>query len=137
MKISHVRQPRRSYLCGQACLAMALGLDLDAACKVMGHSRKTWTRDIVAALGPAAGSSRLSIARKDGSSLPDFCLVRARWGVTMCGHFAVHLDGDVYDPLLSGRVSLEGWLKWLAGADGRLTSFLPLVDVPEVMTGTS
>lgn len=138
MKITHLRQPRRSYVCGQACVAMVLGLpDVDSACRVIGHSRRTRTKDIVLALGPAALSSRLSPARRDGSNLPDFCLLRSRWGVTPGAHLSLYKGGQVFEPLLYGPVSLGGWLVWLSGDDGRLTSFLPLVEVPELMTGTS
>ncbi len=139
MKISHVRQPKGSYLCGQACLAMILGLDLDAACKVMGHSRRTWTREFVVALGPLAGGSRLTVVPSRSvlhSVLPPFCLIRARWGVELCGHFAVLADGEVYDPLLRGPVSLEGWLIWLKRHDGRVTSYMPILEPAKVMGAT-
>lgn len=115
---------------------MVLGLpDIDAACKIVGHSRKTWTKDIVRALGPVAGANRLSRARRDGSNLPDFCILRSRWGVTKCGHISVYKDGQVYEPLLYGPISLEGWLVWLNADHGRLTSYLPLVEVEELATG--
>jgi hypothetical protein len=44
----------------------------------------------------------------------------------------------VFEPLLYGPVSLEGWLTWLLNDHGRLTSFLPLAEPGlEVRTGTS
>ncbi len=136
MKITHLRQPRRSSVCGQTCVAMILGLpDIESACKIVGHSRRTQTKDIVRALGPASLSARLSPARKDGSNLPGHCLLRSRWGVTPGAHLSVYWDGDVYEPLLYGPVSLEGWLIWLSNDHGRLTSYLPLAG-PEVVTGT-
>jgi len=137
MKITHVRQPKGSYLCGQACLAKIHGISLDEACKVVGHSRKTWTRELVVALGPAAGDTRLSRAKRDGSNLPPYCLLHSRWGVTTCAHYAVLQDGLVFDPLLPGPILFKNWLSWLGGNDGRITSYLPLIERPEVMTGTS
>jgi hypothetical protein len=131
MKTLHVRQPKGSYLCGQACLAKIRGIDLGAACKVMGHSRKTWTKEMVAALGPAAGADRMVLTRRDGSGLPPYCLVRSRWGVTTCAHYAVLREGLVYDPLLPKPVALQVWLRWLNKNGGRVTSYLPLVEALE------
>jgi len=135
MKIQHIMQPRGSYVCAQSCIAMVKGLDLAAGCALVGHSRKTKTKELLAALGPMAGSDRLQRVGRDLPSFPAFCILRVRWGVTSCGHFVVVKDGIVYDPLRSRDTPFGPWLLWLGRNDGRITSFLPLIEDPLVLTG--
>jgi hypothetical protein len=45
MKI--ILQEKDSHYCGQACLAMLLGISLKAAFKLIGHSKETKTKELV------------------------------------------------------------------------------------------
>lgn len=119
-----VRQPEGSNLCGHACLAMVLGLDLDAACKQMGHKRKTYTRELVAALGDHADGTRLHPLKK-GTAIPLFCVLKVTWKRDH-GHFVVYKAPDVYDPEALTPVSFGLWRDWVARHGGRVTSFLRL-----------
>lgn len=123
--VTLVRQPEGSNLCAHACLAMVLGISLQDACDHMGHKRKTYTRELVNALGPAAGSKRLIVAKKL-EQIPETAILRIKWNDHVTGHFSLRVGPCVYDPLFQSRVTVDTWLALVRTDGARLTSFLPI-----------
>ena len=123
--MNHVQQPEGSNLCGHACLAMVLGIDLEAAKARLGHGRRTRTRELVAALGEHAEGARLRPLKKD-TELPDFALLKVTWAPNQ-GHFVVYAAPLVFDPSLPGSVTFKPYYQWWVDSHkGRVTSFLAL-----------
>ncbi len=118
MAVSLVRQPEGSSLCGQACVAMAAGVSLDRAIKMVGHSKGggTHTWEIVKALrklGLRCSDRCRRISRNRPEYPPKAILVVRKNGRGLY-HWVYCEDGVVYDPE-------EKWPRY----DGwRVTSFL-------------
>jgi hypothetical protein len=122
-----VLQPEGSSLCGQACVAMAAGVSLEAATKAVGHGKErgTYTREIIAALR-ALNISCADRCRRIGrvkSFLPPRGLIvisrpkkegRRRRSLF---HWMLVWDGVVYDP---GGCWPGGYVDW------RITSYLEI-----------
>jgi hypothetical protein len=94
---------------------MVAGIGLDAACKAVGHSHSTKTREIVQALrnlGLKCGCRLLRVGKR--RSVPRFGIVRKSFGRGVMGHWVVVWDGVVIDP---DRYSDGG---------GKITSFIEI-----------
>ena len=118
-----VLQEPESKVCGQACLAMILGVTLDEACELVGHRKGTKTRELVAVLraqGKPCGP-RLIPFRRWGlhphfRGLAKLSRGSGNW------HWVVIWDDVVYDPL-QGASSLSDFEQSLPEGQ-RLTSGL-------------
>ena len=118
-----VRQSPQSKVCGQACLAMLLGVTLLKACELVGHRKGTKTRELVAVLrahGKQCGS-RLVPFRRWGLHPRFKGLAKLSCGVSNW-HWVVVWDDFVYDPL-RGKSRLEDYERALP-TGYRLTSGL-------------
>lgn len=90
---------------------MILGISLDEACILVGHSHGTYTREIVKALGDRALDPKLQVLR---SKLPPKrAVLKAVQSVkgrkSPSSHWILKWDDKVLDPSLPGAISLEGW----------------------------
>jgi len=124
VSLNLVLQPYRSPLCGQSVVAMLLGVSLDKGCGLVGHRKKTRTREIVKALRSAGWivpDRRVVISSK---RLPtDPCLVNVQWTKDPTRrHWTVLWDGEIY---CSIGLPTE-WYKQHEGTAVKSMSFLPL-----------
>ena len=128
-KPTHIQQPEGSKVCGAACVAMALGLTLDAAIARIGHRRGVRNREIIAALGERAASAKAQLWRGP-ESLPPECIVRVK-GQKRRHHVALVAAGKVYDPAYTKLAPSVGeWLDHVVRRMGwRPVSFFPLQEV--------
>jgi len=129
MSLNLVLQPSGSPLCGQAVVAMLLGVSLDKGCELIGHKRKTRTYDIVKALKSARWSTpdrRITVGPK---RLPtDPCLVSVKWTKHPTRrHWVVLWNGEI---LCSIGLPTE-WYKQHEGTLVKSMSFLPLIPPTE------
>ena len=101
-----LKQPT-DYTCGQTSVAMVANVPVDYVRKIMkkGWNKKHWfgektsTKDLVRALRVLGVSSRRKLRRKkEGESLPNFCIIHLVETGVRWGHWAVHRGGRVYDP---------------------------------------
>ena len=96
----HVRQPIGSSLCGQACIATALDIPLDAGARLIGHRHGTKPKELAAVLHASGFScSGKRVRYRRGQKLPQ----RALLSVSHSGnrrrfHWVLLWDGWVYDP---------------------------------------
>jgi hypothetical protein len=94
-----VYQPKRSKLCGHACVAMVAGVSLAEAVLAIGHRRATKTSDLIPTLrklGVRCGD-QLRIAPPD-NTYTGTCIVQLRWPRRRNWHWVVIHDGALYDP---------------------------------------
>lgn len=98
--MKHIRQPEGSSLCGQCCVAMAAGVSLDRSIEVIGHSKGTWTPEIVRALrkfGVVCEEKCRRVSLK--SSIPERAMLSIKVAGSKGGiHWALVWDGLFYDP---------------------------------------
>ncbi len=131
--IRHVKQPRGSTLCGQACLAMLLGQTLDeVVCGMGGWRRPTTTRQLSRHLERygwrSAGRLRRLSPRTAWPETAIFKLVWKRGGrpVDRNWHWVLWAEGRFWDGRCSAsrtRAHIErGW----SGRTRELTSYLKL-----------
>lgn len=102
-----VRQPEGSSLCGQACVAMVAGVTLIEATAAIGHTRPTYTRDLVAALRSfgVQCEDRLKLVSRARPELPARAILSIRkfvekpnGGRKRYGHWMVIWYGHIFDP---------------------------------------
>lgn len=123
-----ILQPRRSSLCGQAVVAMLLGVSLDNACELVGHKRQTWTRDVVKALRSAGWKVPNKRVTIGPNKLPtDPCLVNIKWAKHPSRHWVVLWNEEIYCSL---GLPTE-WYKQYEGTLVKSMSFLPLTPPTE------
>ncbi len=110
--------------CGQACVAMILGVSFDEACALVGHPHRTRTKELRAVLTAHGYDSPLRMRRlRSGEDWPDLALARIRDGTRI--HWVVLAFGAMFDPAY-------GWSKsnpvrsWPDQGPDRITSVLPL-----------
>lgn len=102
-KFKHIRQPKDSLLCGQACLAMITKQSLEESIKHIGHSHGTITKELVKVLKKFKYKTPKKLLRL--SYIPKYAIAKiphknikgypknARgW------HWVVYWNGKRYDP---------------------------------------
>ena len=101
--MNQVKQPPGTPYCGQACVAMVLGLNLAQAVELVGTHRKSGTTilelaPVLRAHGVECSARLFRISERRG--LPPRAIVRMRskkkkgWG-----HWVLRWDGDIYCPV--------------------------------------
>jgi hypothetical protein len=126
--VKHIKQPKNSGLCGQACVAMALNITLDEACKLVGHSKRkgTKTKDLIRAINESPYSiktpdKRLRRIKKNGW-ISKRAIVKEKIGAFVLIWHWVYKDGcNIYDPSSDGAV---GFLQY--NGHENFTSFLEI-----------
>jgi hypothetical protein len=115
-----IRQPPKTALCGQCCVAMVAGVSLERATEAVGHGRTsgTDTREIIAALRKlglrcADRCRRISRARPE---YPQRAILVARRNDCRKYHWLLSWDGVIYDPE-DDWPQYNGW---------RITSYLEI-----------
>lgn len=95
-----ILQPRGSYKCTQACVAMVAGVSLKRSIQAFGleHATNLYAlRNALRRLGFTAAEKYASFGRKE-KRLPRTCILRLKWPKQKVGHCVVFHKGEVYDP---------------------------------------
>lgn len=120
MSVRLVRQPEGTSLCGQACVAMAAGVSLDRAIRVVGHSkpRGTHTWEVVKALRNlgVSCSDRCRRISRNRPEYPSKAILVVRQNGNRLYHWVYYEEGVFYDPE-DRWPRYDGW---------RVTSFLEI-----------
>ena len=132
MKLWHISQPYGSSLCGQACVAMVLGIRLNMAIGLIGHDHGTKPKELAEALclnGVHCMNYRVRYSVEKG--LPPRALLavsstnrRRRY------HWVLLWDDWIYDPANTCPCSLQSFLECFDGKSYRpgVTSYVALED---------
>lgn len=116
--MKYVRQPPKSKVCGQACVAMAAGYDLQGGIDLVGHAHGTWGTDLRRGLDKAGISHSQRMIRGeppvDANAILFFKHPSGRRR-----HWVLWHNGKYYDPHAGVFRELPNWLK-----HSRLTSHL-------------
>lgn len=118
----HIQQPEGSSLCGHACVAMALGIELAEAVKLIGHKKGVHNHEVIRALGHRAATRRSCPPTK----LADPCIIRVK-GNKHRHHLVLYQDEMVYDPAYSAPApSFVEWENFVKAIGWRIVSVFPL-----------
>lgn len=96
MDISYIHEPT-DLQCGQAVLAMILGVTPQSICQRLGNDRETTLKEMKAVLREAGffvSDKRVQVA--DKSELPQFCMLSLE--TPRCWHWSLYFNGTFYDP---------------------------------------
>lgn len=110
MNITPLKQPPRSRLCGQTCVAMLAGISLAESVKIFGHRHGTKVTDLHQALKTLHihSDSVLRIVQ-DGQAMPQTFIAQVKSANRKRGwHWVLVHDGCLYDPAfvpLDGRIN--------------------------------
>lgn len=96
MKIEYIKEPT-DLQCGQAVLAMVLGMKVSQVTEFLGNDRETTLKEMKYALkthGVEISDERKQAFSKD--ELPVLCLLSLE--TPRCWHWSLYCDGVFYDP---------------------------------------
>ena len=96
MTIKYIHEPT-DLQCGQAVLAMALGMECAEIVELLGNDRETTLKemkDTFRRFGMKISDERVPVT--DKSQLPPFCLLSLE--TPRCWHWSLYCDGTFYDP---------------------------------------
>ena len=95
-EIKYIREPT-DLQCGQAVLAMILGVTPESVCRLLGNDRETTLKEMKYVLGLnglETSPQRMEAASKE--ELPPFCILSLE--TPRCWHWSLYADGIFYDP---------------------------------------
>jgi hypothetical protein len=98
----HIKQPKESSLCGQACVAMILGCDLRVAQKLVGRNGATRTSHLVRALRLASVEVADKLKPWCGGALPFTAILRIKFRKRVLGHWVLKHGDQIFDPMKEG-----------------------------------
>ncbi len=113
-----VKQPLDSNLCGQACVAMLLGINLEDAINIIKKRGLTSFRNLAPALRTTyrIHYTRLKVIRH--SVLPEICIIKVTWK-RGGSHWIVKYKSQIYDPV-RGQIPIQQYKGLICG---RMTSY--------------
>jgi hypothetical protein len=126
--MKHLKQPRGSSLCGQACVAMVAEcslVDAVAAVKRVGGTR---TKDLVRGLKAYGFSVHGRLIPWRGEPLPKLAIVKVKFPRRARFHWVLVRKDFVFDPLRRGPTVFHPAL-WRE-RKGRVTAYLPIPTEP-------
>jgi len=89
-------QPEGSFVCGQCCVAMLVGVSLNSCLTVFCHDWEASPRAVRWALKYYHYQPHKRLLRfKKQAQLPALCLLRSKY----TGHWVVYDTGDIYCPV--------------------------------------
>jgi len=113
--------------CGQAAVAMILGISFQEACELFGHAHGTQTKEVAKATkahGWHCPSKLQRVSKK--RAIPSFCIAKMKWDRNYSWHWVVVTGDIVWDPCY-GKSSLKRYTKTgTTSFKGKITSFLPV-----------
>ena len=107
MKISLIRQPDNSNLCGQACVAMIAGISLDESIKLFNSKGKTRTKQLYYALQKRGISCNNKAIRIKNNNKPKFCIIKIHYNGYKYLHWCIWNDNKYYDSVRGIRRKLD------------------------------
>ena len=96
MNITYIHEPT-DLQCGQAVLAMVLGVSAEEIVEHLGNDRETTLREMKDTFrknGVKISDTRISV--RDKSELPPLCLLSLE--TPRCWHWSLFCEGTFYDP---------------------------------------
>lgn len=96
MQIRYIKEPT-DLQCGQAVLAMVLGMEVSQIAEAVGHERETTLRemkDTLRRFGAELSGERRQAS--DKSELPALSLLSLE--TPRCWHWSLYCEGTFYDP---------------------------------------
>lgn len=96
MMIEYIHEPT-DLQCGQAVLAMVLGMKVDEIVAFLGNERETTLKemkDTFRHFGVAVSDKRISVLKKE--QLPPLCMLSLE--TPRCWHWSLYCEGVFYDP---------------------------------------
>jgi hypothetical protein len=116
-----ITQPEGSFVCGQCCVAMIVGVSLNSCLTVFCHDWATSPKVLRWALKYYHYKPNKRLLRyKRQEQLPSLCILKLTYPFQGGGHWVVYDTGDIYCPL-HGIVNYEDYEET---ADGTLTHYL-------------
>jgi len=95
-----IYQPKNSKSCGQHCVAMITGLDIEQVYELFGHKHGTTFKmvsDVFKKLGYSY-SRKKPVVYHYQKELPDICMLLITWDENKKGHWVVYNKGEIYCP---------------------------------------
>lgn len=121
--LRYIRQPDGSSLCGQACVAMLIGIGMAKVVLSTGKTRGTNLKDLLPLLKTKYHINQARLQRVTNNHwLPDLALLKVTWHKG--SHWVIKNSEMIYDPG-SGIIGLDEYKDYIAHR-GRITSFLSL-----------
>lgn len=98
--MEHIRQPPKSYICGQCCIAMVAGVPLAESVKVVGHKNCTGTKTLRRALSHFGVETAPKLQRvTPKTQFPKLAIVSCCWRRgRRPKHWMVYSEGRLLDP---------------------------------------
>ena len=96
MDIKYIHEPN-DLQCGQAVLAMVLGVSVDEIIDHLGNDKETTLKemkDTFRSYGVSVSDERILV--HDRSELPEMCLLSLE--TPRCWHWSLYCSGTFYDP---------------------------------------
>lgn len=96
MMIEYIHEPT-DLQCGQAVLAMALGMTVDEIVAFLGNERETTLKemkDTFRHFGVSVSDKRIPVLKKE--QLPPLCMLSLE--TPRCWHWSLYCEGVFYDP---------------------------------------
>lgn len=96
MNITYIHEPT-DLQCGQAVLAMVLGLPVGQVAKELDNDRETTLKEMKSYLrshGARVSDERIQVTEK--SQLPPLCMLSLE--TPRCWHWSLYCEGTFYDP---------------------------------------
>lgn len=96
--VKHIRQPRGSSLCGQACVAMLMGCALSTAQRLVGRDGATKTKHLAAPLRRAGFKLADRLTPWRHGPLPPTAILRIKFRDKRIGHWVLFRRNTIFDP---------------------------------------
>ena len=113
-----IKQPRNSKLCGHCCIATVLGISLEEAITLIGHTKGTKTKELI---------THVSCTKRIGTPIYStyaICILRLAYRKNGNWHWIVQFPGGlIYDPCLDGLRNRD---EYLTEFGFKITSYLQL-----------
>ena len=107
MRISLIRQPEDSNLCGQTCVAMIAGISLNESIKLFNSRGTTTTKNVYEALQKKEISCSDKAIRIKNNNKPKFCIVKIHYTGFKNLHWCIWNNNKYYDPVRGIRKKLD------------------------------
>ncbi len=95
-EIIYIHEPT-DLQCGQAVLAMVLGMSVEEVCRLLDNYRETTLKEMRSFLmdhGAWVSDVRVQVSEKE--ELPPLCMLSLE--TPRCWHWSLYADGTFYDP---------------------------------------
>ncbi len=131
-KIEHIQQPPDKPWCGQAVVAMLLGISIEGTFVLVGTRGKTRMKQLTQALTTDYVSQSHRMIRVKKDVFPYLAILSTIWvdddSKKKFKHWVLLSDGKIYDPAAEKVNTIEDYIEYIyTAANGRITSYMPLI----------